>query len=205
MTMDREIREWFEYDAPGGYDQMDGWLSVIIRDECNIEVYVQPVSAHFYSKGELLTEGHKNALANGTEFIFRARCKNRDEAEKVARAVIDIISRPGLICFDLETVREIAVSGNHEAKAWLFESFDNEPLEEFKTRIKAALPPLTSFNYILHVEGDIGLGEAYDIHLLIPDVLSKKTNVLLSAHYNENPPGYKAFYVFAFESDDNPT
>ena len=126
------------------------------------------------------------------------RCKNRDEAEKITRSIVGFITKPGLICMDLEDVRKVAVIGNHEAKLWLLESFDDEPVEEFMARIKDSLPPLASRSFMLQVEGDIGLMVAYDLAQLITDLSSEDANIMFLAQC-EGIPGYMALFVFAVE------
>ncbi len=201
--MDKEIREYFNYPPAGDTDcrMMSGWLSVFIRDDCSIDVYVEPdrILAEVLSEP---TEAQKRSMAQGTEFIFRVRCKNRDEAEKTARSIVDFITKPGLICMDLEDIRQIAAVSDHKANLWLFESFDDEPMEEFMGRIKTALPPLTSLNYMLQVEGDISLMDVYDFANMITDLSSEDANIAVQAQYHEETPGYKAFFVFSFEGEN---
>ena len=213
--MDKEIREYFNYPPAGDTDcrMMSGWLSVFIRDDCSIDVYVEPdriLAEVLYVEPDRIlagvlsepTEAQKRSMAQGTEFIFRVRCKNRNEAEKTARSIVDFITKPGLICMDLEDIRQIAAVSDHKANLWLFESFDDEPMEEFMGRIKTALPPLTSLNYMLQVEGDISLMDVYDLANMITDLSSEDANIAFQAQYHEETPGYKAFFVFSFEGEN---
>ena len=211
--MDKELRVPFEYPPAGSTDcsRISGWLSVFIRDDGSVDVYAEPDQALVWIRtcmktGETvstLTEEQKQTLYHGKELIFRVKRKNRNEAEKTARSIVNFITKPGIICMDLEDIRKVAAIGNHEAKLRLFESFDDEPMEEFKERVKAALPPLTALNFMLQVEGDIGLMDVYDLADMITDLSSEEANILFSAQYHEETPGYKAFFIFSFEERVN--
>ena len=138
-------------------------------------------------------------IGDSTELIFRVFCKDRDEAEKTANGIVDFVGGPHLIGFDFDDIREIARAGNHKAMLWLFESFNEEPMEAFKERIKTELPPMHALNYMLQIEGDIGTLDAYDLAQLITELSSEEANIIFSAHYYGKTPGYKVFFVFAFE------
>jgi len=203
ITMRKEIRTPIEYPPTGSKDTswISGWLSVRIMNDNSIDVYAEPDQALVYARSSTPTEAEK-IIAQGTELIFRVLCKNGDEAEKTARSIVNFMTKPGIICLDMEDCMSIAAAGDHEAKLWLFESFDDEPMEEFKKRIKTALPPLTSLNYMLQVEGDISLMDVYDLANMITDLSSEDANIAFQAQYHEETPGYKAFFVFSFEGEN---
>ena len=193
--MIEELRTFIEYPSAGSRDStiISGWLSVRINDDYSIDVYVESDQS-----GDLnALEEAERFFANDTEFLFRVCCKDMVEAKKTAHSITDFITKPGLISMDLDDVRTIASIGNREAKLRLFESFDNEPIEEFMKRIKMDLGLITSRNIILQAEGNIGLIHVYDFVALVTELSSEEANIMFSSNYDETL-GYKAFYVFTF-------
>ena len=199
-------------------DPLSEWISAIVHDDCIVDVYVIPDHALTNRRKDAQTgkitatlseeqkqtlvhgsEEQKQALVPGAELVFQARCMNGCEAEKAARGIVKVITEPGLIGFELDDIRELAADGSRRAKLWLFESFDDEPLEEFKGRIKAVLPTLASRRFLLQNEGDIGASDYIELSELIEDLSSKEAQIFIVAQFNEGTPGYKALYIFSFE------